>query len=248
MFRYRYRVYLPVAVSCLFGYHRQPKASNVNVKCYNTFNLISRQLMPITFVYSGLFVVREICQWHGSSREYRCTHLWVLQTGSGGGFGSVKTSIVKAFRLLCANFMLRTSKFSCCITEQSISLEGVNVLASGTWTGANAHDPHIEFLFGMNADVKYTYAQARTHTHSMPGVFLSRTHTAVTPEPLQARRDSDKEFFLPSARQSNMAAGSGSTSLLPSHGLKLPAEQSESLCWGRSLNRVIVPTRLFRPD
>lgn len=60
MFRYRYRIRLTVAVSCLFGYHRQPKASNVNGKCYNTFNLISRQLMPITFVYSGLFVAREI--------------------------------------------------------------------------------------------------------------------------------------------------------------------------------------------
>lgn len=60
MFSYRYRISLPMAVSCLFRYHRQPKALNVNVKCYNTLNLINRQLKPITFVYSRLFEAQEI--------------------------------------------------------------------------------------------------------------------------------------------------------------------------------------------
>lgn len=60
MFCYRYKIYLPMAVSCLFRYHRQLKALNVNVKCDNTLNLINRQLKPITFVYSRLFVAQEI--------------------------------------------------------------------------------------------------------------------------------------------------------------------------------------------
>lgn len=60
MFSYRYRIYLLMAVSCLFRYHRQPKALNVNVKCDNTLNLINRQLKPITFVYSRLFEAQEI--------------------------------------------------------------------------------------------------------------------------------------------------------------------------------------------
>lgn len=60
MFHFRYRICLPVAVSRLFRYHRQPKALNVNVKCDNTLNLINQQLKPITFVYSRLFVAQEI--------------------------------------------------------------------------------------------------------------------------------------------------------------------------------------------
>lgn len=50
-------LFLPLSV---FKYDRQLKAQNVNVKCYNAFNLINWQAKPITFVYSRLFPVREI--------------------------------------------------------------------------------------------------------------------------------------------------------------------------------------------
>lgn len=144
-------------------------------------------------------------------------------------------------------FICKKSKSVYCITEQIFLLESgkrqlhflkdlnINVLASNAWMWANTHDPQREFLWRT-----YTHVNTHTHTLSAGGISVVDTHHRHS-WALQAWRDSDKEFFLSSARQSNMAAGSDSTSLLPSHGLKLLAQQSESVrVWKESSFRPLI--------
>lgn len=79
------------------------------------------------------------------------------------------------------------------------------------------------------------YSVPHTHKYTLCRGYFCRRHTLSSLLSPRAWRASDKEFPLSSACQSNMAAGSDSTSLLPSHGLK-PAPLAEQSHWGRVWN------------